>query len=51
VTLSAPVLHEVPKPDRNMGKTMFTVIVIVSACLLFVTSLLIFLKKPARARP
>lgn len=47
-TLAAPVIHEVPKPDGAMGKTLFTVIVIASACLLFLVSLLVFIKKPAR---
>lgn len=45
-TLAAPVIHAVPETRNENGKTLFTVIVIVSAILLFALSLLIFLKKP-----
>lgn len=45
-SLAKPVIHAVPEVDKNSGKTIFTVIVIASAAVLFALSLMIFIKKP-----
>lgn len=48
--LAAPVINTVEEPQHENGKTLFTVIVIVSAILMFGLSLVIFLKRPESTR-
>ncbi len=45
-SLGNPVQHAVPEAVTASGKTLFTVIVMVSAVVLFALSLMIFIKKP-----
>ena len=45
-SLGNPVQHAVPEAVAASGKTLFTVIVLVSAVVLFALSLMIFIKRP-----
>ena len=49
-TLAAPVIRTIQEQNTAMGKTLFTVIVITSAAVLFALSIVIFLKKPGSPR-